>query len=171
MIFDHTEVLGVEAAIRGMLHAVGWSQSDSGICKGGSTGIGCSNCANHECKSIHCDHDFDHSFQLGKNDYELMMTLVNTHSIYANFRRMIVVYADVTAPTYWWQKFDRFEVDTVVSSVPPKYQKRTIMVNYAVLSNIYFMYKKNKLNAWRECCRWIEELPYSELITGIGDDA
>lgn len=45
-------------------------------------------------------------------------------------------------------------------------QKRTVMLNYEVLANIYKSRKNHKLDEWHDFCRWIERLPYSELITG-----
>lgn len=44
-------------------------------------------------------------------------------------------------------------------------QKRTVMLNYEVLANIYQHRRNHKLDEWRELCRWIEGLPYSEVIT------
>lgn len=41
-----------------------------------------------------------------------------------------------------------------------------VMLNYEVLANMYHSRKNHKLDEWREFCKWIEELPYSELITG-----
>ena len=38
------------------------------------------------------------------------------------------------------------------------------MLNYEVLANIYRQRKNHKLDEWREVCKWIESLPYSELI-------
>ena len=49
-------------------------------------------------------------------------------------------------------------------------QKRTVMLNYEVLVNIYHSRKNHKLDEWRAFCDWIETLPYSELITGENDD-
>jgi hypothetical protein len=43
---------------------------------------------------------------------------------------------------------------------------RTVTLNYEVLTNMYHARKAHKLDEWRELCRWIEELPYSQLITG-----
>ena len=40
------------------------------------------------------------------------------------------------------------------------------MMNYEVLANIYKSRKDHKLDEWRELCKWIESLPYSELIMG-----
>lgn len=45
-------------------------------------------------------------------------------------------------------------------------QRRTIMMNYEVLANIYKSRKDHKLDEWHEFCDWIITLPYSELITG-----
>lgn len=59
---------------------------------------------------------------------------------------------------YWWQ---------MIQLLPSSYnQRRTIMFNYEVLANIYEYRKDHKLNEWRELCKWIESLPYSEIITG-----
>ena len=58
---------------------------------------------------------------------------------------------------FWWQ---------MIQLLPSSYnQKRTVMLNYAVLKNIYHARRNHKLDEWREFCRWIESLPYSELIT------
>ena len=60
--------------------------------------------------------------------------------------------------TYWWQ---------MIQLLPSSYnQRRTVMLNYEVLVGIYKWRKNHKLDEWREFCKWIESLPYSELITG-----
>ena len=57
----------------------------------------------------------------------------------------------------WWQ---------MIQLLPTSYnQKRTVMLNYEVLANIYKSRKNHKLDEWHEFCDWIKELPYSELIT------
>ena len=59
---------------------------------------------------------------------------------------------------YWWQ---------MIQLLPSSYnQKRTIMLNYEVLANIYKSRQNHKLDEWRDFCKWIKTLPYSELITG-----
>ena len=59
---------------------------------------------------------------------------------------------------YWWQ---------MIQLLPTSYnQKRTVMLNYEVLANIYKSRRNHKLDEWLTFCDWIEELPYSELITG-----
>lgn len=58
----------------------------------------------------------------------------------------------------WWQ---------MIQLLPSSYnQTRNVTLNYEVLANIYKSRKDHKLNEWREFCRWIKTLPYSELITG-----
>ena len=237
---ENFEVIGWDYVIRGMRNPMNsWDKSDSGICKGGNDGIGCENCA----VEVPCTHSYDHSWQLGKADHELMMKLAKAGSVHGKFRRMIVVYVDITAPLYWWKEFDTYKVGTVANScstmhkiqakeftiedfshehllnvpgegvlpplavlkttidtlnayrtlylgelmsdgsisipenrkeiwwqmiqlLPSSYnQKRTIMLNYEVLVGIYRWRKDHKLDEWREFCRWIEQLPYSEIIT------
>ena len=58
----------------------------------------------------------------------------------------------------WWQ---------MIQLLPSSYnQKRTVMLNYEVLANIYKSRRNHKLDEWHTLCDWIEVLPYSELITG-----
>lgn len=230
---ENVEVMGWEHAIRGMRNPMNsWEKSDSGICKGGDNGIGCENCANQE----YCTHAFNRSWQLGKADHDLMMRLAAGGPTHAKYRRMIMVYVDITAPLYWWKEFDTYKVGTVANScstmhkiaakeftmddfshehlfisrnvpnqfrttskdwllktiqilndwrklylktkdkrywwqmiqlLPSSYnQKRTVMLNYEVLAGIYPMRKNHKLDEWVEFCKWIETLPYSEIIIG-----
>jgi hypothetical protein len=59
----------------------------------------------------------------------------------------------------WWY--------SMIQILPSSYnQRRTYMFSYAALRNIYHARKHHKLDEWREFCRWVESLPYSELITG-----
>lgn len=61
----------------------------------------------------------------------------------------------------WWQ---------MIQLLPSSYnQTRNVMLNYEVLANIYRQRKGHKLDEWREFCKWIESLPYSELIIGKED--
>lgn len=70
-------------------------------------------------------------------------------------------YLETKDKEIWWQ---------MIQLLPNSYnQTRNIMMNYEVLANIYKSRKDHKLDEWREFCQWIEELPYSELITGKGE--
>ena len=71
-------------------------------------------------------------------------------------------YLETKDKTYWWQ---------MIQLLPISYnQKRTVMLNYEVLANIYKSRKNHKLDEWRELCHWVEGLPYSELITGVSNE-
>ena len=62
---------------------------------------------------------------------------------------------------YWWQ---------MIQLLPSSYnQRRTVMLNYEVLTNMYKSRKNHKLDEWHVFCYWIMGLPYSELITGAFD--
>ena len=68
------------------------------------------------------------------------------------------VYLKTKNKTDWWQ---------MIQLLPSSYnQKRTVMLNYEVLANIYKSRKDHKLDEWHDFCDWIEGLPFSELITG-----
>ena len=169
----------------------------------------------------------DTEFHIGPNDHDLMMKLRNAGTDHRKFMRMIVVYANITAPLYWWKEFDTYKVGTVANScstmhkiadkkftlddfsiehltegnrqgfeqcvisalntarenfletkdklwwwqmiqeLPSSYnQKRTVMLNYEVLANMYESRKNRKLDEWKGFCKWVETLPHSELITG-----
>ncbi len=67
------------------------------------------------------------------------------------------------AKDIWWQ---------MIQLLPSSYnQRRTIMLNYEVLANMYKSRRNHKLDEWHTFCDWIESLPYSELITGKGNSA
>ena len=221
IVFEHTEVVGWEHAIRGMRNPLeSWAKSDSSYCNPLTKCY--SDCEKYECEVG------DH-FTLGPNDLGLMKRLRNAGTDHRKFMRMIVVYVDITAPLYWWKEFDTYKVGTVANScstmhcihkkefdisdfstehligetnskstmsyvidslnkardlylqtkdkkywwqmiqlLPTSYnQKRTVMLNYEVLANIYKSRKDHKLTEWSEdFIEWIRELPYSELITG-----
>lgn len=71
-------------------------------------------------------------------------------------------YLETKDKKYWWQ---------MIQLLPSSYnQKRTVMLNYEVLANIYKSRRNHKLDEWRTFCDWIEELPYSEVITGYEED-
>lgn len=68
------------------------------------------------------------------------------------------LYLKTKKKTYWWQ---------MIQLLPSSYnQKRTVLLNYEVLANMYKSRRNHKLDEWHTFCDWIESLPYSELITG-----
>lgn len=244
---ENAEVLGWEHAIRGMRNPMNsWARSDSHECDCGEYAavrvlgdtaykVFCPMYkADHKPAKL-CGGEAKRDFCIGENDHALMMRLAKAGPEHAKYRRMIVVYADVTAPLYWWKEYDTFKVGTVANScstmhkiaakefmvddfshehlisdepvpgrvysakgmmtatvdnlnmfrklyletqdkkywwqmiqlLPSSYnQRRTVMLNYEVLSNIYRQRLNHKLDEWRQFCKWAEQLPYSDLITG-----
>lgn len=235
------KVTGFEEAIHGMRNPMNsWAQSDS------------YNTYIYDEETMEAA---PYEFFLGEKDLELAMKLSAGGPVHGKYKRMIVVYADVTAPLYWWKEYDTYKVGTVANScstmhkihakeftredfsddylidyvmgradylnsnqnasieigseredfypsdildiiidslntcrelflktndkkywwqmiqlLPSSYnQKRTIMLNYQVLTNIYFARRNHKLDEWHTFCDWIEQLPDSELITGSRD--
>lgn len=219
---ENTEVMGWEAAIRGMRNPLNsWDKSDSGTKCPYEKEACCGECQQNFC--------------IGPNDKDLMKRLRNAGADHRKFMRMIVVYLDIAAPLYWWKEFDTYKVGTVANScstmhkiadlefttydfscehllttepipgriysamdmmnatienlnmfrelyletkdkkywwqiiqlLPSSYnQRRTVVLNYEVLANMYRSRKNHKLDEWHVFCDWIETLPYSELITG-----
>ena len=105
---ENTEVIGWEAAIRGMRNPMNsWEKSDSRF----SLLDDCGDCT-------HCNLRFDEcqEQQIGPNDLDLMTRLRNAGTDHRKFMRMITVYLDITAPLYWWKEFDTYKVGTVANS-------------------------------------------------------
>ena len=262
---ENVSVVGWRGTLRGMRNPMNsWDRSDSGTCGDfPSCGPDCPKWSpDHYCGySEHLENDPHDYFMIGPKDLELMQRLVKAGTEHAKFRRMIIVYCDITAPLYWWKEFDTYKVGTVANScstmhkiaekefvlddfshehlisfldiddiyedtdieepavvkmeagiypfhiegstmpayakdwlketckilnaarnryletkdkkywwqliqlLPTSYnQKRTVMMNYEVLSNIYRQRKNHKLDEWHAFCDWIETLPYAEEI-------
>ena len=72
------------------------------------------------------------------------------------------LYLETKDKKYWYE---------MIQLLPSSYnQRRTYLLNYEVLANIYKSRRNHKLDEWHEFCDWIETLPYSELITGESKD-
>lgn len=224
---ENTEVMGWEAAIRGMRNPLNsWDKGDSGTKCPYEKEACCGECQQNFC--------------IGPNDKDLMKRLRNAGTDHRKFMRMITVYVDITAPLYWWKEFDTYKVGTVANScstmhkiadkeftfadfshehllglddlnwgdtvplvtleavihalnvyrkryletkdkkywwqmiqlLPSSYnQRRTVMLNYEVLANMYKSRRNHKLDEWHVFCYWIKTLPYSELITGAFNES
>ena len=243
LTIENTKIIGFEPAIRGMRNPMNsWEKSDSKFAR--STGF-------YENISGDCVDEWEDEYVvdciLGPNDEDLMKRLASAGKDHAKYRRMIVVYADLIAPLYWWKEYDTYKVGTVANScstmhkiqakeftledfshehlfdqyddpsgipffhwitgkmnaicskmvlvltigalnhyrelylktkdkrywwqmiqlLPSSYnQRRTVMLNYEVLANIYPARKAHKLDEWHTFCDWIEGLPESWIITG-----
>lgn len=99
-------------------------------------------------------------------DIRTKVLLEETINVLNDYRKLYIEYnADdfeikgcPSKKDIWWQ---------MIQLLPSSYnQTRNILLNYEVLANMYHSRKNHKLDEWREFCKWIETLPYSELITG-----
>lgn len=117
----------------------------------------------NSCSTMHKIHEKE--FTMGDFSTEhldaVSMRILKTLIEYLNFRR----------EKFEKNKLDRDEWWQLIQLLPSSYnQKRTVMLNYEVLANIYHSREGHKLDEWRAFCEWIDGLPYSELITGGKDN-
>ena len=105
---ENTEVVGWEAAIRGMRNPMNsWDKSDS-FCD--------DKCGAFYFSEKGTGKKYRSDFYIGPNDSERALKLASAGSVHGKFRRMIIVYVDITAPLYWWKEFDTYKVGTVANS-------------------------------------------------------
>lgn len=99
------------------------------------------------------DFSYEHLINDGVNSsYNLLYNIVIELNKYRE------LYLKTKDKLYWWQ---------MIQLLPSSYnQKRTVMLNYEVLANIYKSRKGHRLDEWKMMLDWIETLPYSKLITG-----
>lgn len=96
------------------------------------------------------------ALHVGCGGVQLLNLTINVLNYYRN------KYLETNDKKYWWQ---------MIQLLPSSYnQKRTVMLNYEVLANIHKSRRNHKLDEWHTFCDWIEELPYSELITGYEEN-
>ena len=219
---DTLEIAGFAPALHGMRNPKNsWSRSDTALDAENASGV-----------------------LIGENDMDLAMRLAKAGPVHGKYRRMLIVYADIIAPLYWWKEFDTYKVGTVANScstmhkihdkeftlddfskehfigpawsesdnypggtpletlsetirvlnrsrlnylycketgdtarmkmfwwqmiqlLPTSYnQRRTVMLNYEVLANIYKTRRGHKLDEWHFFIEWALSLPYTELFT------
>ena len=119
---EDVHVVGLEPAIRGMRNPLAsHAKSDSTACMWDCVG-GCKGCDRmpdgvdrYHTDEPPCDQDST-GFVLGPNDLGLAKKLAKNGPVHAKYRRMIVVYADITAPLYWWKEASTYKVGTVANS-------------------------------------------------------
>ena len=173
---ENSEVLGWEHAIRGMRNPMNsWEKSDSGYC-GRDLLRDCRTCVHRNTSYPACYSGFD----LGPNDYDLMMRLRNAGTDHRKYMRMIAVYVDITAPLYWWKEFDTYKVGTVANSTSTMHKlastpitidcfeiddwdmqySRNFVINDIIpfLENLRQKYLETKdKKYWKELIRWLPE--------------
>ncbi len=174
---ENTETYGWEAAIRGMRNPYeSWDKSDSYYC----TDCGCENCrydkvgtVANSCSTMHKIHAKEFTledFSCEHLDHDNCILLKEIIARLNRYRNIFISGGIVEYPDDGRKVFKSKDKDIwrkMIQLLPSSYnQRRTIQLNYQVLRNIYHARRNHELDCWREFCRWIENLPYSELITG-----
>ena len=125
-----------------------WKEFDT--YKVGTVANSCSTMHKIHAKEFELD-DFSHD-QLTSGGLDVLKAIIDE----LNFARKWFIASK--NKSFWWN---------MIQLLPSSYnQKRTVQLNYQVLKNMYHARKNHKLDEWHKFCEMIEELPYSELITG-----
>lgn len=114
----------------------------------------------NSCSTMHCIHkkefdisDFSTEHLIGETNSKSTMSYVID-----SLNKARELYLQTKDKKYWWQ---------MIQLLPSSYnQKRTVMLNYEVLANMYKSRHDHKLDEWHTFCDWIRGLPDSNLITG-----
>ena len=103
--FENTKVMGWEHAIRGM-------HNQMNVAEGIDSGPMCTGHCDADMNCFACDQI---GYYIGPKDYRVLKRIAGDPR-YTNYRNMITVYVDITAPLYWWKEFDIYKVGTVANS-------------------------------------------------------
>lgn len=110
---ENVSIAGWEPAIRGARNPMNsWEKSDSWFSE---SGVDYRHNINRALEHV-TGSTFGKNLEIGPNDLKLLTNLAKAGSDEAKFRRMIVVYVDITAPMYWWKEADTYKVGTVRNS-------------------------------------------------------
>lgn len=124
-----------------------WKEYDT--YKVGTVANSCSTMHKIHAKEFELD-DFSHD-KLMDEGIEFLVYVMGGLNFYRN------KYLKTKDKKWWWQ---------MIQLLPSSYnQRRTLMLNYEVLSHIYHDRKDHKLDEWRDFCQMIRSLPYSQIIT------
>ena len=128
--------------------------------------------ASNSCSTMHKIHEKEFTFDDFSHEHIVCLTTLDYIIQELNCWRSRYIQYDedetvginlgMSKKDIWWQ---------MIQLLPSSYnQTRNVMLNYEVLSNMYHSRKNHKLDEWREFCKWIEELPLSDLITNRADE-
>ena len=114
-----------------------------------------------DCVTCHVVETGDSYMDFDESSIDILDNIIESLNIWRSRYLAALKTEDETglpAKDIWWQ---------MIQLLPSSYnQTRNVMMNYEVLANIYKSRKNHKLDEWQEFCKWIESLPYSELICG-----
>lgn len=112
----------------------------------------------NSCSTMHKIHSKEFTLDDFSTEHLIGSSIQYMHYVIGELNSWRKDYLETADKKHWWQ---------LIQLLPTSYnQKRTVMLNYEVLVNIYNSRKNHKLDEWHTFCDWIKTLPYSELITG-----
>lgn len=112
----------------------------------------------NSCSTMHKIHEKEFTLDDFSHEHMNSFSLSVLHHVIPHLNTYRIEYITHKNKEDWWQ---------MIQLLPSSYNQRaTVQLNYQVLRNMYNARKNHKLDEWRDLCRWIEDLPYSELITG-----
>ncbi len=112
----------------------------------------------NSCSTMHTIHTKEFTLDDFSHDHLTVHSYVVLSCLCDELNTVRKKYLETKDKKYWWQ---------MIQLLPSSYnQKRTVMLNYEVLANMWHSRKNHKLTEWVNFCKWIESLPYSEIITG-----
>lgn len=125
-----------------------WKEYDT--YKVGTVANSCSTMHKIQAKEFVID-DFSHEHLNSESINKILMPTIEMLNQYR------LKFIETKDKDYWWQ---------MIQLLPSSFnQKRTVLLNYEVLANIYKSRKGHKLDEWRTFCEWIKTLPLSYIIT------
>ena len=116
----------------------------------------------NSCSTMHKIHAKEFTLEDFSIEHLTMDSEIVLDSVIAYLNAKRTDFIETNDKGSWWQ---------MIQLLPSSYnQRRTVMLNYEVLTNMYKSRRNHKLDEWHTFCDWIEELPYSELITNNGNE-
>jgi len=117
----------------------------------------------NSCSTMHKIHAKEFTIDDFSVDRMSVMAKNSTKAIICYLNECRNCYLNTKDKEYWY---------SMIQLLPSSYnQKSTVMMNYETLTAIYRWRRNHKLDEWQTFCDWIEKLPYSELITGVTNEA
>ena len=130
----------------------------------------------NSCSTMHKIQEKEFTLEDFSCEYLVSESIANLEDTINLLNKFIAYYNEYDVKNHFYIDNDSQIVDKkviweqMIQLLPSSYnQTRNVMMNYEVLANIYHSRNNHKLDEWREFCKWIEELPYSELITGVAE--
>ena len=128
----------------------------------------------NSCSTMHKIQEKEFTLEDFSCEYLVSESIANLEDTINLLNKFRVYYNEYDVKNHFYIDNDSQIVDKkviweqMIQLLPSSYnQTHNVMMNYEVLANIYKSRKNHKLDEWREFCKWIEELPYSEFITGL----